>query len=412
MKFYNGALREARTVTERVSTLLISKIEIGEPLYAVDEDNVARLTEAYRRGEMLPPIRVQLLTDPARPVADARFSRIYGYSRILAATAAEKTEIDTEIVICTDAEALRMEALENLDRRSLNADQRMHGIAAILQSRLDEEQSVPLGPKGPAGHRGESGLSKAARDEGISETAAKRAMHIVAITPDAKALYRAELPNIARIDLEAIAAAPSERQVEVTQRIIDDRKVGRPRTTAMLKASGPPSVETPAAEDLSAKAPTKPSTGINVGAESDDLCDDPQVSHQGETDEVAGRVGQSPMGGAAQRDGTSETDPQAACDEMEAPTQAAGPAKGDGAVDPWHADLSKTERDFDRLQKSWERAEQAARQRFIAWLDGQNVLKPLMKRARAGKNGASHDEMAAQTDASRNVAQTGSPKVG
>jgi hypothetical protein len=55
-------------------------------------------------------------------------------------------------------------------------------------------------------------------------------MRIATITPNAKALYCAELPDIARIDLEAIAAAPSERQVELTQMIIADRKAGRPRT--------------------------------------------------------------------------------------------------------------------------------------------------------------------------------------
>jgi hypothetical protein len=64
----------------------------------------------------------------------------------------------------------------------------MHGLAALLRARLDEEQSVPPGPKALAGHRGESGLSKAARDMGISETAARRAMRIAAIAPAAQAL--------------------------------------------------------------------------------------------------------------------------------------------------------------------------------------------------------------------------------
>jgi ParB-like chromosome segregation protein Spo0J len=229
MKFYNGVLREVNNAAGRVSILAISRIEVGERLYPVDEENVARLTETYHRGAALPPIRVRLLTDPRLPLlADARYRLIYGHSRLLAAHAAGHTTVETEIVTCSDAEALAMEARENFDRRNLNADHKAHAVATLIKLRLDEEQSCPLDTKG---HRPEGGINKAARDEGLSEKSAHRAMRIAAITPDAKALYRTELPDIARIDLEAIAAAPSERQVEFTQMIIAGRKAGRPRTT-------------------------------------------------------------------------------------------------------------------------------------------------------------------------------------
>jgi hypothetical protein len=377
MKFYNGALSEARTVADRVSLLDISKIEIGVPLYPVDEENVARLAEAYRRGDVVPPVRVQLLTDPARPLAEARYQRIYGLCRMRARTEVGYAEIEVEIVTCTDAEALRMEARENLDRRTLNADQRMHGIAAILQSKL-EEQSVPLGPKGPTGHRAEGGLSKAARDEGISETAAKRAMRIVDITPEAKALYRAKLPDIKRIDLEEIAAAPSERQVEVTRRVIDERQGGRPRIKAVPQTTVLPFVMRLPAADSSSELRADQSDGTVIQADCGDPGEGPRPLPRGKTSDITSRADLQAMG--SHRDGMSETDLQGVGDETKPPP--AGPTdKHNDADDPRQVHRSKVERDFDRLQKSWQAADEDARQHFVAWLDGEGVLEPLLQRA-------------------------------
>jgi ParB-like chromosome segregation protein Spo0J len=381
MKFYTRDWYESRGVAERLSRLLIARIAIGDRLYPGDEENVARLTEAYRRGDALPPIRVRHLPDFSRPMAEWTFPLIYGHCRLLAAKAAGHTEIDVEIVGCTDAEARRMKARENLDRRTLSADQRMHGTAAILQSRLREEQSVPSGPKG---HRGESGLSKAARDEGISETTAKRAMRIEAVTAAAKALYRAELPDIARIDLEEIAAAPPERQVEVTRRIINDRKTGRPRRMAVPKTRKSPSKTSPA-DNSSAKPRADQSEYITIAADSGA----PQPRHQGGTHDVASRAEVFSNGGAPQRDG-SPTALQAAGNETKSPPPPRGVTdEGNEDDDQRQDDRSKTERDFDRLQKAWQCAGLAAREHFAAWLDGQGVLEPLMKQARADHDEAS-----------------------
>jgi hypothetical protein len=88
-----------------------------------------------------------------------------------------------------------LEARENLDRRTLTS----RCTASPLSCRLGwmrSNRSHRDRKLSPA----ESGLSKAARDKGISETAAKRAMRIVAIAPAAQALYRAALPNITRSD--------------------------------------------------------------------------------------------------------------------------------------------------------------------------------------------------------------------
>ena len=52
MKFYNGVLNEVNNAASRVSMLAISRIEVGERLYPVDEENVAR------------PVRKGLLNRP------------------------------------------------------------------------------------------------------------------------------------------------------------------------------------------------------------------------------------------------------------------------------------------------------------------------------------------------------------
>jgi hypothetical protein len=266
----------------------------------VDEENVARLTEAYHRGAALPPIRVRLLTDPRLPLADARYRLIYGHSRCLAAGAADRTTIETEIVTCTDAEAVAIEARENLDRRNLSADQKSHAIAALIEARMaGDDISVPPGPQlGDVG-RPEAGISKAARDEGISETAAKRALRIAAITPEAKALCRAELPAIARVDLEEIAAASVERQIDVTRRIIDDRKAGRSRVVAAATVEPAPAA-TPIVEGTVTE-------GVAVPA-------------RGALDEDAGHpVGDDPLGNGAD-------------DQAEDDAVGIGPAGSDGAL--------------------------------------------------------------------------------
>jgi ParB-like chromosome segregation protein Spo0J len=240
-KFYTAVLFEAADFARTTKFTLSQALAIPDLPWPVDPDNVHRHEQAYRRGDRLPPIRVRLLTEPGPPLAEAKFRLVYGRHRYQAALAAGMKAIDAEIVTCSDAEELEDRERENLNRRELNADQRAHAVAALIGLRLDADGvSVPPGPKSPDPGRPEGGLSKAARDEHISETAAKRAMRIAAIVPEAKALYRADLPDIARIDLEAIAAEPAARQVPMTQQIIADRRAGRPHTPIVRLAEPAP----------------------------------------------------------------------------------------------------------------------------------------------------------------------------
>lgn len=125
-----------------------------------------------------------------------------------------------------EANARRWEIAENLHRADLTALERdahvVEWIRLTEQSDLQSRQSDAIEPSKRAdkkGHRKESGVRKAAREIGVSEPDARRALKVASLTPEAKATaVEVGLDDNRTALLQAAKAAP-EDQPEVLRSI-------------------------------------------------------------------------------------------------------------------------------------------------------------------------------------------------
>jgi ParB family chromosome partitioning protein len=124
---------------------------------------------------------------------DGRYVLVAGRHRHEALRLLKAERVPVRIVDMTDMEARLWQISENLHRNELTVIQKAEHVAEWIKLK-EEKLSAQLEPKGPIGHRPQSGVNAAARELGIDRNAAQRAVKVANISPAAKvALQEAKL---------------------------------------------------------------------------------------------------------------------------------------------------------------------------------------------------------------------------
>jgi hypothetical protein len=204
-------------------------IVVGDRLRALDHDSVERLKESISRIGLKTPISVRS--------SEQGWTLVSGRHRLEACIALGMDEIPVVAETGSELEARLWEIAENLHRAELTALERAEHISLWIGLRGERGEGRPcahagdkLGQVGavseldkaaravppPArGGRGrEGGVRVAARELGISQTDARRAVHRVhRIGPALREVLR-DMPEIADngAELDALAALPEEQQ--------------------------------------------------------------------------------------------------------------------------------------------------------------------------------------------------------
>ena len=113
---------------ESLRTLALDRIVPGryQPRTRMDEASLAELAESIKAQGLVQPILV-------RPVDGGRFEIIAGERRWRAAQRAGLHEVPVVIVEATDAEALQLAIIENVQRADLNPLEEAEGYRALME---------------------------------------------------------------------------------------------------------------------------------------------------------------------------------------------------------------------------------------------------------------------------------------
>jgi ParB/RepB/Spo0J family partition protein len=152
---------------------------------------VARLASSIERIGLRTPVTVRYM--PERPSAsgtDDSYVLVTGAHRLAAVKLLGWQKIECFVSDCNEVDAQLWEIAENLHRAELTVLERDEQIAKWVALTEERRVSVQVAPKLTSG-RPESGTSAAARDLGIEETDAKRAVKVASIAPAAKDAARA-----------------------------------------------------------------------------------------------------------------------------------------------------------------------------------------------------------------------------
>jgi ParB family chromosome partitioning protein len=219
-------------------------IAVGDRLRALDHESVERLKESISRIGLKTPISVRS--------SGHGWTLVSGRHRLEACIALGLDEIPVVAETGSELEARLWEIAENLHRAELTALERAEHISLWIglrgergEGRSHDQAGDKLGQVGavseldkaaqavppPAGGgRGrEGGVRAAARELGVSQTDARRAVHRVdRIAPAVREALR-DMPEIADngVELDALAALPAEQQAAAV---------------AAVKSSGAPNV--------------------------------------------------------------------------------------------------------------------------------------------------------------------------
>jgi ParB family chromosome partitioning protein len=162
----------------------LDEIKVGARLRPLDPATVDFLAESIQRIGLQSSISVRIVSDETgeTPVL------IAGHHRLEALR-----KLGHETTICAihtgnDRDARIWEIAENLHRAELSVLERSEHVAEWV--RLTDEQSAQVAPKGPVGHRPQSGINAATRELGIERTQAQRAVKIDGLSGEAKQAAR------------------------------------------------------------------------------------------------------------------------------------------------------------------------------------------------------------------------------
>jgi ParB-like nuclease domain len=227
--------------------IAIAGINVGtNPLRPLNGEEVKRLAVSMERIGLMTPITVRYHIDrPSSDGATDSYELIAGRHRLAAALSLGWDEIDAIEIECSDVDAKLWEIAENLHRAELTKLERDEQIALWIELTGEKVQSagvrriepddgqrplskMDLWAKGlptepnevqvaPHKKRGQQpgGISAAARELGIEETDAKRAVKVASLSDEAKAAAREHgLDNNRSALLEAAREKDHEAQVD------------------------------------------------------------------------------------------------------------------------------------------------------------------------------------------------------
>src|ERR1700738_4382491 len=155
--------------------ITITDIDISADRRDVNSASVKRLADSIEKIGLRHPITVREKGD--------RYILVAGRHRVEAYKKLGLDHIPANIVKMTNDDARLWEIAENLHRSELTKLERDENIAEWIK--ITERVSVQSAPK-PQGGRPESGTSAAARELGVDETDAKRAVKVASLSDEAK----------------------------------------------------------------------------------------------------------------------------------------------------------------------------------------------------------------------------------
>lgn len=206
---------------DAVIYLTLDEIVIPEGRRPVQADSVRTLAQSIEKIGLQTPIT-------CRKTGGVGFDLVAGRHRLEAFRILKRESIPAVIVKVTDREARRWEIAENLHRADLTELERKEQIAewiALAEAdRLDAEKVSRQVDGKPQGGRPEGGISAAARELGVQETEARRAVKIGSIGERAREAAIAAKLDDNQSALLRIARAEPERQVETVQQITAERE--------------------------------------------------------------------------------------------------------------------------------------------------------------------------------------------
>lgn len=207
-----------------IQSIDIEDIYVGERMRRVSEDRVAALSSSIKEIGLQTPISIRIVDGPVEIDGEEVWSvpcLIAGANRLAAVKSLGWEKIDCFVLDADDIEARLWEIAENLHRAELTVLERDQHIAEwirLSEEKRKQEVSRQSDAK-PSGGRPEGGVRAAARELGMSEPDARRAVKVAGLADDAKAAaIEAGLDDNRTALLEAAKADPDE-QAEVIRAI-------------------------------------------------------------------------------------------------------------------------------------------------------------------------------------------------
>jgi ParB-like chromosome segregation protein Spo0J len=205
-----------------VESLPIDDIFIVTARRGVSEKAVVNLTESIRDIGLRTPITVRVdqeITDPETGEVIGGYALVTGAHRLEACRRLGMSRIPGIVRECDEIDARKWEISENLHRSELTALERDEQVARWIElTSAKQEPVIVLRQVDAKPGRPEGGVRAAARELGISEPDARRAVKVASLSPEAKqAAVEAELEDNRSVLLAAAKEKEPAKQVEVMQ---------------------------------------------------------------------------------------------------------------------------------------------------------------------------------------------------
>jgi ParB-like chromosome segregation protein Spo0J len=199
---------------ETVMNIPVDEVIIGEGRRQVDEDAVKRIAQAIREVGLQHPITVRSVS--------GQFLLIAGAHRLAAYRKLGEDHILASVVKMDDEEAEMWEISENLHRFEY-ATKLERDVAVARWIELRELRRVSLQNEAKGTGRPESGVRAAARELGIEQADAHRAVQVASLTPEAKAAARETGLDDNRGDMLRAARIEPSQQADAIRDMADRR---------------------------------------------------------------------------------------------------------------------------------------------------------------------------------------------
>lgn len=209
----------------RIEQVFVDGVDVGERLRPLHEPTVQSLVESMGRLGLLQPITVYTPDNN-------RIILVAGYHRLEAARRLEWDEIDCIFVNADEIECQLREIAENLHRAELTAAERDEHLARWIELTESKQKVLRQLDAKPQGGRPEGGIRAAARELGISEADARRAVKVASLSDEAKQAARDTGLDKNRSALLKAAkeSAPAEQVRKITELAL--AKVAKPQKPA------------------------------------------------------------------------------------------------------------------------------------------------------------------------------------
>lgn len=196
--------------------IFIDDVVVGEGRRMLDRSIVNRLAESIEQIGLQHPITVRQRGE--------KYHLVAGHHRLEACKKLKREHVPAIIVKMTNDEARLWEIAENLHRADLKKLERDEQVAEWIK--ITDRISVQTAPKSVG--RPSGGISAAARELGVEETDAKRAMKVADLSERAKAAARETGLDNNRSALLAAAKhdTPEKQVASITQQAL--AKIAKP----------------------------------------------------------------------------------------------------------------------------------------------------------------------------------------